>query len=110
MSSTSPRWRRHTSNFEADSIRFLAIVQHFLAQYFDHSDDTAEQALDAFMAEAAWDEDMYHHEGAYRVAAVIHYVRDLSGDRSRAFEWLLESGHHRQPAAAREHFWRHYLL
>lgn len=103
------KWSRHTSTFDEDSVRFLSIVQHFLVEYFGHSDTTAEQAMDEFMAEMSWDEDMYHHEGAYRVAAMIYYIRDLRGNKLRWIEWLQESGHNAQPEGARRYFWNHYL-
>ena len=40
----------------------LTIVQHFLVEYFAHSEATAEQALDGAMAALAWDADDYHAE------------------------------------------------
>lgn len=104
-----PRWSRHTSDFDEDTIRFLSIVQHFLVQYFGHDNDSAEKAMDLFMAALEWEEDLYHHEGAYRVAAMIRYFCDHDGDCRDHMEWLHKSGHNHTPEEARKYFWQHYL-
>ena len=105
----SPKWSRHTLTFDEDSVRFLSIVQYFLGQWFGNSEAAAEQAMDEFMADTSWDEDMYHHEGAYRTAALIHYLRILGGERCDWLEWLQKHGHNPTPEEARKYFWDHYL-
>lgn len=73
-----------------------------------NSEAAAEQAMDEFMADTSWDEDDYHHEGAYRSAAFIHYSRVIAGDPRHWFEWLNGAGHNPTPEEARKYFWDHY--
>lgn len=60
------------------------------------------------MADGARSEDDYHHEGAYRSAAMIHYLHTFSGHNGGMLQWLIENGHNNAPEAARAYFNSHY--
>lgn len=93
-----------------DTYKVLDITGHFMEQYFGHSEEQARALMAVFFAElgSSFDEDMVHHESAYRVATIIHYLQYLKGDPGLLDNWMFESGTNQPPPEAAAYFHEHY--
>ncbi len=99
---------------DPDTDRLLRIVAWTLARFFGYSDAAAERALLSFYARwhsPGWGDDFYHHEGAFRSAALIHYseINGGSTDFGRFFEWYREQDFDAAEREAQEYFREHYF-
>lgn len=94
---------------DEDTRRLLQIAEHFLGVYFGHDEASAHRLTEEFITSSGLDADFVHHEGAYRVAAAIHYLQALGGERNKLGHWLPEGGFNRVPAEAMEYFNVHYF-
>ena len=92
---------------EGDTYKVLEITIHFMNQYFGHPEATAGELMVAFFTQ--FDEDVVHHDSAYRMAAYIHYISFLKGDPNKLGDWMLASGVHQTPPEATEYFREHYF-
>ena len=102
------KWRQLVSeyDYDEDTEMILEICLQFLQDYFGHEINVAQQILADFLEQHRTDygEDMIHHELSYRIAAIMHYLIFLKGDRTNVGTWLAESGHHAAPREALEYF------
>ena len=96
---------------DADTDRLLEIVAWNLARFFGHPEQQAASLVRAFYSGRvlSWCDDDYHHEGAFRSAAVIHYADAHSGSLDGFHEWLRDKGYTDTPAEALEYFREHYF-
>lgn len=94
-----------------DTYKVLDIAHYFLGHYFGHSEENAGAIMVSFFQEygSRFDENVVHHESAYRMAAIIHYLLHLKGEPDKLGDWMLESGVNQQPSEALEYFREHYF-
>ena len=92
---------------DTDTDRLLAIAIYFLTRYFGYSvNDAIDQARLCYTEHpTSWGDDFYHHEGAFRTAAWMHYHRSTAAviPRPHFVTWLrLQSLEEQQRDAAIE--------
>lgn len=61
---------------DPDTERLLRIAASNLVHFFQYSETKADELVRSFYARwrsPGWDDDFYHHEGAFRSAALMHY-------------------------------------
>ncbi|BDD12929.1 hypothetical protein FUAX_53610 (plasmid) [Fulvitalea axinellae] len=94
-----------------DTYKFLEISAYFLQQYFHHSEKESEILTISFLENYSdkFDEDSIHHETAYPIAAIIHYLESLQLPLSEVGDWLLENSHNTPPGDALYYFRTHYF-
>ena len=96
---------------DADTDKLLSIVVWNLTRFFSYAPAAATELVSSFYSgfESSWGDDFYHHEGAYRSAALMHYVTTHNGDREGFIEWAVTNGHHNPPAESLAYFREHYF-
>ena len=61
---------------DEDTLDLLECVKRVLTCYYEYSEETALKYIEKFHStfdvQQGWDDYRYHHEGAIRVAAIIH--------------------------------------
>ena len=77
---------------DSDTDRLLRIVAWNLSRFFGYPDTAADALARSFYARwqsPGWGDDFYHHEGAFRSAALMHYsaLHDDTTDFTRFPEW-----------------------
>jgi hypothetical protein len=76
---------------DRDTDRLLRVISWSLSSQFRHTDVQADALVRSFYTRfaARFDDDFYHHEGAFRCAALIHYSAKSDGsvDFSAFLEW-----------------------
>lgn len=92
--------------YDEDTEKILEIAVDFLSQYFGYGREEALQLTNDFLQTYGdrYDEDFFHHEMSYRVAAVIHYLQGLHGSTATLKKWLIENGHNQPPRESFEYF------
>jgi hypothetical protein len=96
---------------DADTNRLLEIVAWNLVRFFGYSEQQASALVQAFYSgrSSRWGDDDYHHEGAFRSAAIMHYAGSNGGSLEGFHEWLRDEGYLKTPAEAQEYFREHYF-
>ncbi|MHB8751662.1 MAG: hypothetical protein ACYDBJ_21040 [Aggregatilineales bacterium] len=100
------------SEFGTDEVtqRILEIAVYFLQKYFGYTETQATEMMKRHYENSKWNDDSYHYEGAFRIAASVHYVVGLGKDPIHFVDWLRENNVFNQPSDAaayfREEFYR----
>lgn len=104
-------WHENLTGFDADTLRLLGIARDLLARHFGHTLEDADEMMNAFFSRFSnrFDEDFYHHYGAYHTAALLHFVMTLAGKPEDFSRWLVDSGHSKTPEDALEYFRLQYF-
>ena len=101
----------HSLELDEDTVAFLRIVQWCLIRYFEHSDESAQKAIEAFIDTLA-DADSIewlHHDGVFFTALRVHHQQDLGAKWDDFAEWRVANGYSSTPAEVQEYFLTHYL-
>jgi hypothetical protein len=93
---------------DAQGFHLLAIVQHFLVQYFGCNRQRASAMIDEWLAAGVWDLDLMFHQSAYLTAAAAYFITELRRPFAELQPWLLE--HHRQAPREAVEYAREYFL
>ena len=96
---------------DADTNRLLEIVVWNLARFFAYPEQQAASLVRSFYSGRVlgWCDDDYHHEGAFRSAAIVHYASSNGGSLDGFHEWLRGTGYTDTPAESLEYFREHYF-
>lgn len=93
---------------DPDTDKLLWIVVRNLVRWFGYEQAAAEQFMRSFYHQfvSSWGDDFYHHEGAFRTAALMHYSAGRSGstDFSRFPMWYRTQKFAEAEREALEHF------
>lgn len=97
-------------NFETDedTVLLFEMVVWCLVKYFGHTEETSVGLVNDFCnkAKSRWEDDFYHHETPFRVAARIHYVSFMKGNNSEFADWVLTSKWGKPPQEAIDYYKR----
>ena len=100
---------------DAETTQIFNIVVWCLKKYFNHTDKSAVEAINAYYTKNInrIDDDFYHQEMPFRVAVRIQYseVLKLGSDRNIEFyNWMRSSGYNDSPHEALAYFRKHYYV
>ncbi len=103
-------WKDLARGYDADTFGILEIAVHFLVYFFGHTHDDADKVMYSFLLahSSTYDKDTIHHESAYRIAAIAHYLIGLRGALEDVGTWMIESGNNQPPVEASAYFRDHY--
>ena len=100
---------------DEDTERLLEITAHFLQEYFGYGEEQAVRLINVYhdahkvyLDDNGWGDDFYHHEGAFRVAALLHWTESKDED-SDYTNWLKSKNLLRTPRAAVDYIRIHYF-
>jgi hypothetical protein len=98
-----------------ETTRLFKIVVWCLQKYFEHTQESAIEAINAYYTKNInrIDDDFYHHEMPFRVALRIQYseVWKKGSDRSNEFyDWMRKSGYHNTPYEVLDYFRKNYFI
>jgi hypothetical protein len=91
---------------DSDTDRLLDIVIWNLTRFFGYDNAAAVGLVRSWYPNR--DDDFYHHEGAFRSAAFIHYSTTQDGSRN-FFEWFRAQHFDEAEREALEHYRGHYF-
>jgi hypothetical protein len=97
---------------DEDTLRLFQIVVLCLKNYFSYTDDSAAKAINSYYEKnlTIHDDDFYHHEMPFRIAARIHYFEVLKGDANQFHNWLRASNYNSSPHEVIDYFTEHYFI
>jgi len=98
--------------FDEDTEKILEITEVFLVRYFGQTEAGAHALLRRLLSEYAEriDADFIHHESAFGMALVAHYLLVEGGELGSLREWSRKAGYQSPPAEALEYFRANYFL
>lgn len=104
-------WKRHTKEFDLDTVKILQIAQDFLIKYYSCDKEEAEVLIDDFLEshQDKLDEDLIHFYSSYRLAGLAYIVIREKKTLESANEILVEKGRHNPPQSAMEYFRENYF-
>jgi len=91
----------------------LEISVYFLQKYFLYDENKAIELMNEYYN--TWkhvhtSDDFYHHEGAFHVAVLVHYIIGLRGKIGVFSFWRRDNGFLETPREALEYFERNYFI
>jgi hypothetical protein len=94
---------------DPDTDRLLAIVIWNLERFFGYTGQTAEELVRTSYPKR--DDDFYHHEGAFRSAALLHFsaIQEESSSLGDFPMWLRAQNLDDAAREASEYFREHYF-
>ena len=103
-------WKTLQSQYDQDTLILLRIARDFLCKYFEHEQAAANTLLNSFIEEygVTYDEDYFHEVSSYFLAAIVHYLQHLRGERNNAHSWAVHHGYNKPPAEAALYFRDNY--
>lgn len=98
------------NDFDAETTCILKITEHFLAEYFGHSESASSDLITEYFRrfDIPYVENFIAHELSWEMAKRIHFTIGLGGDRGKFPFWEVDNKLTRTPAKALEYMRKHY--
>ena len=98
---------------DPDTDNLLQIVAWNLTRFFGYEQPAAEQLVSSCYTSfpSRWDDDFYHHQGAFRSGALMHYHATHGGsiDFTEYLNWYRSQPFDEPEREAREYFRQTYF-